>query len=89
MGGFEREKWPPQAFPVYKAFHMHVSALQESQEAARNGRGISYQSSSTGYFPVRQAVQWPTLLLELLELILCMEAIPSWTADTRPSTDRY
>lgn len=53
----------------------------------------SYHSSSTGYFPVRQAVQWPTLLLDLLlELIILsfwMEVIPSWTADTRPSTDRY
>ncbi len=53
----------------------------------------SYQSSSTGYLPVRQAVQWPTLLLDLLlELITLSfwwEVIPCWTADTKPSTVRY
>lgn len=52
-----------------------------------------YHSSSTGYFPVRQAVQWPTLTPELfMELILSSfwrDAIPFWTADTSPSTVRY
>ena len=56
--------------------------------------GCFYHSSSTGYFPVRQAVQWPTLLESLLvEQIIspfsCSEATPPWTADSRPSTVRY
>lgn len=29
----------------------------------------NYHSNSTGYFPVRQAVQWPTLPLDLLLLL--------------------
>lgn len=52
----------------------------------------SYHSSSTGYFPVRQAVQWPLRLLVVLELMTLsfrIEPIPSCTADTRPSTVRY
>lgn len=49
-----------------------------------------YHSSSTGYFPVRQAVQWPTLFWDaLITLSPCVEETPSWTADTRPSIVRY
>lgn len=89
-------------FPVYRE---HIIQLYQLLELAVNPRcgscnyerswrwSTSYHSSSTGYFPVRQAVQWPTLLLDLLlELITLsfrMELTPSWTADTRPSTDRY
>lgn len=55
---------------------------------------LNYHSSSTGYFPVRQAVQCPTLLLDLLPepiswSFCCWEATPSCTADSRPSTVRY
>jgi len=44
--------------------------------------GWDHQSSLVGYFPVRQATQWPTGRLSEV-------GIPAWVAFTRPSTDRY
>lgn len=50
-----------------------------------------HHSSSTGYLPVRQAVQWPSFLLALLLVLICSfsyDSISLWTAVNRPSTDR-
>lgn len=54
-------------------------------------RVFHHHSSSMGYLPVRQAVQWPIFLLALLLELFCSfsyDWIPLWTAVTRPSTDR-
>lgn len=62
---------------------------------------ISYQSSSTGYFPVRQAVQWPFfskhsrpfpfswIIISCFPTFCFLNVIPSCTDETSPSTDRY
>ena len=60
----------------------------------------SYHSNSTGYFPVRQAVQWSFFSKHCRPFpfswtamscffTLCFFNVPSCTDETSPSTDRY
>lgn len=67
----------------------------------KNPDPTSYHSNSTGYFPVRQAVQWPFfskhsrpfpfswIIISCFSTFCFLNFIPSCTDETSPPTDRY
>uniref|UniRef100_A0A3B3DF75 Uncharacterized protein n=1 Tax=Oryzias melastigma TaxID=30732 RepID=A0A3B3DF75_ORYME len=93
---FRKRQWElgSDASPQFKRLREESSSFSPGSKHHRGetlrrwSQSPSKRGSSTGYFPVRQAVQWPTL--DFLEpMWSCMAATPSWTAVTSPSTVRY